>query len=247
MSLSYKTIIDVGAHNGDDVDYYLKKEFKVIALEANPVLCNLMGERFVDYIKRGVLSIHNVAISNYTGQTKFYINREKTDWSSLHKASKATETEYDVHKVNVVTLRSIMEGVDNVHYIKLDIEGGELDALKSIDSSCKLPRFISIECNYDRTEIIDVLIGNGYTEFMLVRQGKDYLSRPKSPALEGSFCDYEFTSNHSGMFGMELEGEWLSASEFLDYKKAEFIEWDSSGHVESNPYGSGWYDIHARL
>ena len=54
-------IIDVGSHNGDDVDFYLKKGFKVVAIEANIELCNFMRDRFSDYIKNGILKIHNVS------------------------------------------------------------------------------------------------------------------------------------------------------------------------------------------
>lgn len=39
-------IFDIGMHNGDDSDYYLKKGFRVIAIEANPTLCALGAARF---------------------------------------------------------------------------------------------------------------------------------------------------------------------------------------------------------
>ena len=101
------------------------------------------------------------------------MNHEKVDWSSLSNTSKATQTEYTAHEVNVITLKSILDEEDDVYYIKLDIEGGELNALKSIDQ-CKLPRFISVENNFDRLDMIRKLVKLGYSEFMLVRQGTDF-------------------------------------------------------------------------
>lgn len=41
-----KIIYDVGANNGDDIEYYLKKSDLVIALEANPKLCEIIQDRF---------------------------------------------------------------------------------------------------------------------------------------------------------------------------------------------------------
>ena len=39
-------IVDVGAHNGDDTAFYLHKGYRVIAIEANPVLAKSITVRF---------------------------------------------------------------------------------------------------------------------------------------------------------------------------------------------------------
>ena len=41
-----KIIYDFGANNGDNIPYYLLKSDLVIAVEANPELCNLIKNRF---------------------------------------------------------------------------------------------------------------------------------------------------------------------------------------------------------
>ena len=41
-------IFDVGCHNGQDFVFYLKKGFKVVAIEANPTLCTELRQRFAD-------------------------------------------------------------------------------------------------------------------------------------------------------------------------------------------------------
>jgi hypothetical protein len=38
--LDRKVIHDIGANNGDDIPYYLKKADIVVAVEADPVLCD---------------------------------------------------------------------------------------------------------------------------------------------------------------------------------------------------------------
>jgi hypothetical protein len=41
-----KLIYDVGMHNGDDTAYYLRRGFRVIAIEPNPALVATAAERF---------------------------------------------------------------------------------------------------------------------------------------------------------------------------------------------------------
>ncbi len=43
-------VYDIGANNGDDTDYYLKKGLRVMAIEANPVLAAGIAHRFSDSI-----------------------------------------------------------------------------------------------------------------------------------------------------------------------------------------------------
>ncbi len=50
-----RTIIyDLGANNGDDIPYYLRKADKVIAVEANPILSQEIEDRFPDDIKMAI-------------------------------------------------------------------------------------------------------------------------------------------------------------------------------------------------
>ncbi len=39
-------IYDLGSHNGQDSEFYLKKGFIVVAVEANPTLCDGLKLRF---------------------------------------------------------------------------------------------------------------------------------------------------------------------------------------------------------
>jgi FkbM family methyltransferase len=67
-------IFDVGMHTGQDTDFYLKKGFDVVAVEANPALVEGARERFRDAIACGRLVIHEVAIADREGETDFYVN-----------------------------------------------------------------------------------------------------------------------------------------------------------------------------
>ena len=46
-------IYDVGAHKGEDSDFYLRLGFRVVAVEANPTLVDKLKQRFPDEISNG--------------------------------------------------------------------------------------------------------------------------------------------------------------------------------------------------
>ena len=50
-------IYDFGSNNGDDIPYYLKKAEKVIAVEANPLLCKRIQDRFATEMLAGKLAV----------------------------------------------------------------------------------------------------------------------------------------------------------------------------------------------
>jgi hypothetical protein len=60
-------IYDVGMNNGNDTAYYLHCGFKVLAIEANPVLCSQATVRFEQEIEQGQLQILNIGIAPTSG------------------------------------------------------------------------------------------------------------------------------------------------------------------------------------
>jgi hypothetical protein len=53
-------IYDVGMNNGDDTVYYLRRGFRVVAIEADPRLAKSAAERFRTQISSGQLRILNI-------------------------------------------------------------------------------------------------------------------------------------------------------------------------------------------
>jgi hypothetical protein len=47
-----KVIYDFGSNNGDDIPYYLKKSDLVVAVEADPLLCDHIKTRFSNEINQ---------------------------------------------------------------------------------------------------------------------------------------------------------------------------------------------------
>jgi FkbM family methyltransferase len=76
-------IIDVGAHRGVDTDFYLRKGFRVVAVEANPLLAERLRQRFAEPVRAGRLVVLPVGIHEAQGEFTFYRNLDKYDWSSF--------------------------------------------------------------------------------------------------------------------------------------------------------------------
>ena len=78
-----RVIIDVGMHNGTDTDFYLKKGFRVIAVEANPRLVEKARDRFAAEIASGRLEILEGAITDREGDVEFWVNLDQDLWSAV--------------------------------------------------------------------------------------------------------------------------------------------------------------------
>ena len=57
-------IYDVGAHQGEDTDFYLRKGFRVVAVEADPVLAARLRENFATAIDCGQLVVVEAAVAD---------------------------------------------------------------------------------------------------------------------------------------------------------------------------------------
>src|SRR5918911_1707382 len=55
-------IFDLGANQGEDSEFYLAKGFRVVAVEANPLLYAGLRERLAEPIARGQLVLLNLGI-----------------------------------------------------------------------------------------------------------------------------------------------------------------------------------------
>ena len=66
-------ILDLGAHRGQDLPYYLRKAKKVVAVEANPVLCNHLRSTFREELrdKRLYLEEGAVVAQQHSGPITF--------------------------------------------------------------------------------------------------------------------------------------------------------------------------------
>lgn len=133
-----KVIFDIGAHEGDVTAIYrsLIPEAMIYSFEPSPETAAVLEKRFA-----GDGSVHPmpVAISDKCGTRHFFSYNSNAN-NSLLEASPDAESfvpgglfdKRQEHEVETLTIDSICEtnGIENISILKMDIQGGELDALK---------------------------------------------------------------------------------------------------------------------
>jgi FkbM family methyltransferase len=76
-------VFDVGMNNGDDTAHYLSKGYRVVAIEADPVLCSRANDRFAEAVRSEQLVVENVGIAQESGTATFYVNGDKSEFSAF--------------------------------------------------------------------------------------------------------------------------------------------------------------------
>ena len=266
-----RLIFDVGMHVGKDTEFYLKKGFRVVAVEANPRLVEFVSRRLRPYIAEGALRIYPVAIGERDGRIPFFVNRQKDDWGTASedfaRRNERAGTAHDVVEVECVRFERILEECGIPYYLKVDIEGADRLCVEALSAFEQRPRYVSIEAGLDS---LDRALGElalletlGYRSFKIVNQALNYRVRCPNPPLEGEYVAARFDGHTSGPFGEETPGPWITAEEVRACYPALARELSRYGPGTGFPmslrwlYNAsmrvlggtplGWYDLHARL
>lgn len=266
-------IFDVGAHIGNDTDFYLRKGYRVVAVEAAPGLVRQCKTRFANEIASGQLILEEVAISDAAekGEISFFINPEYSEWGTTDKEWVKRNTRFgsdQVEKLRVPAIEAAelfrRHGVP--HYMKVDIEGADRSCLHAVVALDTPPRFFSIESDkleYDAVcEDLRLLQRAGYRRFAVVQQAGYGFSTINTRTRHGEDLSYQFQPSVSGPFGDDLPSEkWVTLEEAEREYRRVFREYRWFGDNQPrlirqigivlgklrNAALPGWYDTHARL
>jgi len=260
-------IFDVGMHVGRDSEFYLKKGYRVVAVEANPDLCSLAEDRLREHVISRRLIIINEAIANYDGNITLHLNEQESEWSTIDQvwAERNVRLGTRSHGLIVKATRfsHILEAHGIPYYLKIDIEGADLLCLEDLASFDTRPKFISIESqmrSFDEFfHQFAMLWTLGYRRYKIVPQHKIMKQKCPLPAKEGKYVDHRFVLGSSGLFGRELPGEWLDIEGALNANRRILRIYRLLGYesflrkpIQRLPRGrgiadllTGWYDIHA--
>lgn len=279
-------IFDIGMRDGEDSAFYLAKGFRVVAIEADPSLISQARHRFEREIDRGWLHLVEGAVvpdawrADGKERVRFFRNSVNPDWGTVLEEwtqrnqvlgfSRTAEV-----TVDVVDLAELIEKFGMPHYMKIDIEGVDVDCLRTLSQFERRPRFVSIESekrSFARLECeIDLLAELGYTSFKAVQQGRVHRQREPRPAREGNYGGYPLKLGSSGLFGREIPHRWKNQEEVLGQYRRIFRNYrllgdssflgrrrsgrrllrnmsaflDNCGLDVPRPV-PGWYDTHAR-
>lgn len=234
-------ILDIGVHNGDDSAFYLAKGYRVLGVEANPALAARARERFAREIDDGRYRLIEAAIAPRAGQIEFIVNLDKDDWSSTDPKYGARDgTRHDRITVPAMVFEQVLEQAGSVHYLKCDIEGGDLDVLRGMLRSAARPRYCSFELH--DSVYLSYLAVLGYNRFKIINQNLNWLVKLPSPAVEGRYVEHQFSAHTSGPFGEETPGTWMSLDETLEMHLML-----RKVHERQPSISNAWYDVHAKM
>jgi FkbM family methyltransferase len=224
-----KIIYDVGSNNGDDIPYYLMKGDMVVAIEANPVLCEDIRRRFADEIRAGRLILESCVVTVDEGLTEvdFYLHNTNHVLSQLPVPSEAVLGQFAQIKLPSKSILSIIRSHGSPYYIKIDIEHYDVPLLKAIFAAGLHPPYISAEA-HSLEVFLTLAVDGSYNSFKMV-DGYS-VSRIYADCLIDSRIKYSFPSHSAGPFGGDIHGEWMTADNF--FRLLAFA-------------GLGWKDIHA--
>ena len=247
-------IFDIGCHNGQDSKFYLKKGFRVVAVEANPILCSDLKQQFSKEMQEGRFVLIERAIAEDEGEISFFVHKEDI-WSTIRKDVAQRHAASDITEIRVPTVRlsNLIESYGVPHYLKIDIEGADHLCLEDVARSPDKPKYISTEIEQSSWREFDqsmkLLKDAGYRKFAFVDQALVPQQRPPQPPREGQFSDHQFELGSAGLFGAEIQAPWVSASAIM----RRYLEIYGANKMHGllrkaglNLHRSGsWYDIHA--
>jgi FkbM family methyltransferase len=232
-------IFDLGIHKGYDAEFYLKKGFRVVGLEAVPELANHCSEKLVKWGNR--LTVINKALFHQSDQqVTFYTVPGKDDWGSLDQgiAEKGVETSVAI-TVETITLASLLDAFGTPRYIKCDMEGGDIIFRQQLLEETRRPRFVSVEMNDGREG--EALAACGYDVGQIVNQWFHHFHKPPEPSKEGNFIQTTFTGEMSGLFGLDLAvDKWRPIAEVDPI----YRRWKELRDIDQE-LAPGWVDLHA--
>jgi len=227
-----KVIYDIGANNGDDIEYYLKKADLVVAVEANPVLCRQIAGRFSDVIQDGRLILVNcvLTVSDFASDVSFYLHRTNHVKSQFPRPLTGL-VEFEEVRLPAKSVLALFTEFGPPWYVKIDIEGYDHVVLSCMLAHGIVPELISVEAH--SAAVFPLLaVTAGYQAFNIV-EGYDVHEKYHCCPIavrEGTEL-YSFPRHSAGPFGDDISGDWLSRKQCFQRMLSE---------------GMGWKDVHAR-
>jgi FkbM family methyltransferase len=257
-----RLIFDVGVCDGADSAYYLSQAERVVGVEASPIACAQVRERFAAEIAEGRYVLEEVGVAEEPGELSFWVCDDHPHWSSFRReiASRQGCRHHEV-KVRTVRFETLVRRHGVPDYCKIDIEGHDVLCLRQLEPDIA-PPYISVEMDHGM-DLIDEMIRLDYRDFKVISQrtlspaspglaslvyalpGKvKGLAREMDQKLRGRRYDggWTFPAGSSGPFAEKTPGRWLPPEPARGVCEA-------LSRLDRKHDGRGledWFDIHAR-
>ncbi len=220
-------IYDFGANHGQNLRYFLSKAEKVVAVEANPVLCDIIKGEFASELESGKLVLVNCCLSVDTEgeMVDFYVHTKKPGISQFGKPDEAELHNFKVIQCISKRPSSIIKENGTPYYVKIDLEFYDRFVLQELFANNIVPELISVEVH--EKDVYDLLLNRPeYISFNAVSGEKLTELYPEFPSKKMG----TFTLHCAGPFGSEIRSPWLTRPNVNKMFKE---------------IGLGWYDLHA--
>lgn len=127
-------IFDIGANYGGRVETFLKLKAKVVAVEPNNNCVRYLKARF-----KNKITIVNKGAGAEPGILDYYVSDNaalssfSTDWLELVKKDRFAKNKWEhVEKKEITTIDMLIKEYGKPNFIKIDVEGFELNVLKGL-------------------------------------------------------------------------------------------------------------------
>ncbi len=146
-NLEKTVIFDIGANKGDTTEYFRHASEEVISLEPDHRLASQLRNRFKPVES---VTVVEAAVNHQNGYSILYLNPEFPAYNTLNGKWRDILQSSSKHQFNqsyiveTFSLDHLIQIYGRPVYIKLDIEGAELSALKGLTHA--IP-YLSFECN----------------------------------------------------------------------------------------------------
>ena len=186
--------VDVGCHEGDVLKLMLQyaPQGKHFAFEPLPEFYTLLNSRF-----RGKAEIHNLALSDKEGEAQFQFVVNNPAYSGFRQRTyRSADEEVKEISVKKERLDSVVPKGVKIDFIKIDVEGAELEVLKGASEIIRRDKPVIVfehgkgaSDHYGTTpEMIFKLLSEEYG--MKIYRMNDYLKNRPSLAKESFTSDY---------------------------------------------------------
>jgi FkbM family methyltransferase len=255
-------VYDVGVNDGTDTAYYLHRGYKVVGIEASPVMAEQLRERFKTEIAQERFKLLVVGVAEQTGEMEFWLS-DMHEWSSFDRTiASRNGTPHRAIRVPTQRFSDIVAEHGIPYFCKIDIEGNDRFCLLGMTRETA-PPYISIEMNHESGDgDLELLRSLGYTRFKIISQvtraqpyrlttwlgyalpakASDLLRKVVKRTVGKSRIDgWKFNYGSSGSFGPDTSGPWHDFSWALS--KWRFLS-DIDKRYAARGLGE-WFDVHA--
>jgi len=253
-------VYDIGLHDGRDTGHYLREGCRVVAVDANPVMCAAAQTKFREYVRTGQLKVINCGVAEQKRQLEFWVCDDNTEWSSFQRylASRNGAKNHSIN-INCMPIGDIIDEFGVADYMKIDIEGNDRICISGL-TNATAPRYISIEMNGGEQDL-QILSRLGYRSFKVICQNNSwhqvtthnigFYEWPPKNFIMRILRKFRATPSwllagrslgESGPWGEKTSGAWHS----VDHA---YSVWRSLREIDvrQNTHGLGWwFDIHAK-